>query len=749
MSSDGSTPTHDSKQFGEYIQHKTQTEDRNRYKSRFHQGIENANKSLERGDYSEAGRILRDEILHAFEKLEYTKPAVTYHGKMADEGLDWHWYELDVFMDSPDQYVEAATDPESGGSGRLLDGMGPAAGEQSAHEVIRRSVESMESISAYHSITPRELKSRVDVVGFTGKTGEHIQKWDMDMGDPVKSVTTQAGALKTLFLGGTGMGKSTGVEMEAEDYYQAQFQDNADEFKMIDLVGLRDGENWFYDIPQQQEPLRDIREEMGMPADFTESDDLEQPTVEILHPLTPGLKTEQLPYNTEDEQFTVTPFVVPAASLPQNLLVSFVSERLSDGQEETIRSAYEAVDRNEDDWPLKSLADEIRSREELSDKDRATAINILHSLQDVGFIRTSDHEHCIDWREIFTNTETITVFSQAKCPHKMSQLIGFAYLVDEIVRKREKWADIPQCVVMMRELWKVTPHKQRQSAFPLVAALQESIGQRLAEIFRENRHSGIHLLADTQQPSDLLKPVREMFNRYVVYSTNKDTLKEIFSWTTNSKYDQFWYTMSAKAGEAGIVGQVQPAIDEREIEFISPVQYAPPSHHHRISPGDNVGSRPDLNGWTARCKYIDAEELRRPADVDHVDWGDSLPPELRIEAESPETDSETNVEGQPVKAFVEKCLTSGSTGQYIHKSDMYDAFNEFRHKHGLDRWVFDQGAKTKFGNRLNKYFPDDLEVAYRSDERAYIGVQWTTIGGEVHENAHVDVENTASPIRTE
>ena len=739
-----------SKQFGEYVRDRTQKEDRDRYKARFHNGIERANKALERGDYTEAGWILHNEIVHAFEQLDYTNPAVTYYGEMADEGLTWHWSELRAFMNAPETFINAASEPATGGSRRLLDTVDHAPGNQPAHEVIRRSVKSMESVSAYHSITPKELKSRVDVVGFTGKTGEHLQKWDMDMGDPVTSVTTQAGALKTLFLGGTGMGKSTGVEIEAEDYYQAQFQEGGDEFKLIDLVGLRDGENWFYDIPQQQAPLRDIREEMGMPVDFTESEDLEQPQVEILHPLTPGFSKERLPYDTDAEAFTVKPFVVPASSLPQNLMVSFVSERLSDGQEETIRSAYEAVDRNESDWPLKSLADEIQSREELSDKDRATAVNILHSLQDVGLIRTADHEHCIDWRGIFTDTETITIFSQVKCPNDMAQLISFAYVVDEIVRKRKQMHEIPQTTLLMRELWKVTPHKQRQSPFPVVAALQESIGKRLAEIFRENRHSGIHLLADTQQPSDLLKPVREMFNRYVIYSTNKETLKDIFSWTTNSKYDQFWNTMSAKAGEAGIVGQVQPAIEEREIEFVSPVKFAPPSHHHRISPGDSVGSTPDLNGWRARCKYLDHEELRRPVDVEGVRWDDRVPPELQIDAESPESNTEANVEGQPVKAFLQKCITTASTGQHLHKTDVYDAFNEFRHKHGLDRWTFDQATKTKFGNRFNKHAPDDdLEIAYRDGERAYIGLQWTTLGAEVYENAHVDVESSAEPIRSE
>jgi len=47
--------------------------------------------------------------------------------------------------------------------------------------------------------------------------------------------------------------------------------------------------------------------------------------------------------------------------------------------------------------------------------------------------------------------------------------------------------------------------------------------------------------------------------------------------------------MSPKAGEAGIVGQVEPAIENRDIEFISPVQFVPPSFHHRISPGDDIG----------------------------------------------------------------------------------------------------------------------------------------------------------------
>jgi len=159
-----------------------------------------------------------------------------------------------------------------------------------------------------------------------------------------------------------------------------------------------------------------------------------------------------------------------------------------------------------------------------------------------------------------------------------------------------------------------------------------------------------------------------VFNRYVVFSANRDTIKNIFEWTQNDRWKSFWGTMTPKKGQAGLVGQVKPAIDRRDIEFLSPVEYAPPSHHH-------FDKLADSTGWRARASHIDEEELRCPVDVDGVEWDDAVPEELQI-AVGDEEDSPA-VDMRPVAAFAHECLEEADIGTWVHKTDVRTAFNEF------------------------------------------------------------------------
>jgi len=196
----------------------------------------------------------------------------------------------------------------------------------------------------------------------------------------------------------------------------------------------------------------------------------------------------------------VKPFTVPASGLRKPVLVNCILARVSDQQEATIRQAYDDVDRANDDWSLKDLADEIRSREELSPKHKADALGVLQSLQDEGFIRTREHPMTLDWREIFFDTETITVFSQAFVggSDDIGEMVCLAYLIDQMLELREDMHDVPECALMMREFWEVAPHKHRQSSDERAAAIQEAIGERMTRAFRKCRDYKLHLLCDTR-----------------------------------------------------------------------------------------------------------------------------------------------------------------------------------------------------------------------------------------------------------
>lgn len=656
--------------------------------------------------------------------------------------------------------------------------------------MLRSAFDGCVAIAEALDVVESEKRNRVHAHGLACKTGEHLQDWDMNLGDEVETVTFQAGTIKSLYCGGTGFGKSAGLEAEAEDFYQKTFREGRD-YKVIDLVDLSKGESWVYDVPAQHETLRRLRTEQGLPADFTESfetvvqravgdeeaedipyrdtydcpqcaatfDDLEQlldhgdekhayhdPDVEIYVPLTPGIATEDLPFDTDDRAFTVTPFVVPASDLRKPILIPCILSRVSEQQENTIRQAYDDVDRRMDDWSLVDLADEIRERDELSPKHKADAVGVLRSLQDEGFIRTQSHDMTLDWREIFYDTETITVFSQALVPdaRDIGQMICVAYLVDKMLALRRRMHDVPECALLIREFWKIAPHSKRQSPDARAAAIQEAIGHRMTRAFRENRDFKLHLLTDTQEPGDLLKSVREVFNRYVVYSANRDTIKDIFEWTQNDRWKSFWRTMTAQKGQAGIVGQVKPAVQRRDIEFLSPVEFVPPSHHHFEKLSDGTG-------WLARAEYIDAEELRSPRDVESVEWDDELPESLRIEAG--DADETPSVTMRPVGAFAADCLQPADIDEYVHKSDVRAAFNAFLTDHDQSPWDFGRSSKTvAFSKRLKDAMPDDsFDGKKRMGEMAFVGLTFTSEGRTYYEQVNGDstegLQSTAEPIR--
>jgi hypothetical protein len=551
-----------------------------------------------------------------------------------------------------------------------------------------RAYQSCGAIAAHEEIVSDDLQSRVDAVGITSKVGEHLQEYQMDIGDPVQIISERSGAVKTLFTGGTGQGKSTGAEAEAEDYYRQTFRDGRD-YKIIDLLDMRDGETWFYDVPQADESLRRIREEMGLPVDFTE-ENRPAPEVEILVPLTPGLSTQQLPYDLENGQFRIRPFTVPAAEIRKPLLISMVSAKLSDQQESVVRAAYDDLDRRRRDWTLSELADEIRNRDELKPGDKRPVVRTLDHLQQQGFVRDSTSDYTIDWREIFTSPERITVFSQAFIDSEIAQLLCVGYLVDALVKEREDMYGVPEAVVLIRELWKIAPHRQRRSFDSRAAGLQQSIGTMLVSLFRENRHSGVHLAADTQKVSDLLKSVREMFNRYVVFDAAKDTVKDICDWTANDKWRSFYNTLTPEPGTASVIGMVEPAMREREIEFVGPVQYAAPAHHHRRAKADD-------NGWRARAKLLEEEDLRDPSEMGMA-WPDRLPDRFRIDGVV--TQSEQDIHEAPVASFASDCLVQDTGGE--PKVRVYRAFNAYMTDHGRPEWDFDgKGVRQRFGSRLN------------------------------------------------
>jgi predicted transcriptional regulator len=773
-----STDNNESRSFVEHNQSEQRRDDYYQRNEHVRETIRKCARALQRGQrkhYHYAATKLAEVLCP--ELLDGNSAVEDYDDVFSDTA-GWDFDALAEFQERPTAHRLAVQPPSSGTSAASArDSDVP---ESVARLRIEGALRSCATIAAHEDIIRDELRTRVDATVFGEKVGEHLQDAEQDLGDTVEAISLLSGALKNIHTGGTGQGKSAGVESEGEAYYAQTFDDGGRDFKLLDYVGLRDGENWFYDIPQHDPTMRRSREEQGLAPSFAEDSDRDPdtyPDLEILVPLTPGLTEQPLPYDTDDESFTVRPFTIPASAIRKRLLISIMSTKLTPEQENIIRTAYTNVDNQRDDWTLAELAEQVRQRDELSDAKQTPIITTLQQLQQHGFIRTHEDDYTLDWDRIFGSTETITVFSQAFIDDEIAQFISVGHLAETIVHEREQRYGIAETLLLMREMWKVAPHNRRQSFDARAAALQEAIGHMLTELFRENRHSGVHLSCDTQYLSDLLKPIRELFNRYVVYNTNRDTVKDIFEWTANDKWPSFYSTLTPKPGEASIVGMVQPAIDERGIEFIGPVDFAGPSHHHFTEERDH-------NGWQARVDYLTPteeceecesadleraddlvtltcaecghemtdlsmgrnEELKRPAEMG-MDWPDAVPTRLTIEA-GRDDDGSPDVDREPVAAFAEKCLRYRDGG-VVKRRSVRTAFNEFMHDHDRSGRDFDdQGVVIKFGKRLGKAIDewDNVTQTKRDGENAYNNLVLTEMGEQYVDAAMEGAEDAAAPI---
>jgi|GEM_PF-281220 len=710
--------------------------------------------------YIQVAIALHDRILPTLSA--YTGRSVfEFDGALVGDEAEWHYDALRLFDTEGERWRDELS--------RIVAAFeSPDGTPFEAKRQIEQALKSASAVAANEGVVLDKYAARVDAVGFATKLGENYQDQEMDIGDPVKLVSERSGALKTLYTGGTGNGKSVALEREAEDYYARNFEDGRD-FKIIDPAGLRDGENWFYDVPLQDGELRHARSDLDLPEDFVAAD--RDHKIEILVPLTTDLAQQRLPYDVDGENFVVRPFTIPAADIRKSLLVSILTAKLTPEQESVIRDAYSEVDDRRSDWALADLADEIRTRDELGADKRKPPIRTLRQLQNRGFIRTRDCEYALDWSDIFDSTERYTTFSQSLLESSLAQLIVFGYLAHSIVKKRETLYEIPECVVVMRELWKVAPHNRRQEFDERAAQLQEAIGHMLSRLFRDNRHSGVHVLADTQQPTDLLKPVREMFNRYVVFQTNQDITKDIFEWTANDNWRSFYNTLTAKPGEASVVGMVEPAIENRRIQFVGPVKYAPASHHHKLDQGR------DSNGWRARSKYFSPttacpecdsaaldrsedgytitcedcgaesidisggrdEVLRRPTEMG-VDWPFEVPTKLLINQET--STSKPDPAMHPVAAFADRCLEYDTTESVV-RDHVKAAFNAWVIDHDdINRdepWDFDdKGVQTRFGDRLKDAFEGEIGDTTKHAMYAYKHLTLTDLGIRYAEENGVD-----------
>jgi hypothetical protein len=564
--------------------------------------------SNSRVDYVRVARTLQ-EVLPRLQ-THASKPFDEYEATEADAD-DWYWDEFAQFSRSTGAVSNAlasSDDPETVGQAR---------------QVLEGALSTTARIAEREGIIKGQYTKTAAAKGLSGRTiGRVYKDPQMPFEDEVE-VTVEAGTIKSFFCGGTNTGKSTAAEGQFQDYYWRNFIDGKKPTKCIDPFDFSVAENIFYDVEQSDDDLRDALDEMDLPKDFSDTD--LDPSLEVFVPLTRNLSDLELPYDTEsddDDAFVPRPFVIPASEISQDLFVSVLTARVSNSEADTLSEVYEAVDRERSDWRLEHLAQEVAQRDELSDKHQRKAIRVIQSLQDYGFIRQSPSEYELDWDRIFRDTETVTAFNQLLCGNKRQQLFVLAWILEQMWDARTQIARYPQMAMMLRELWAYAPQNRREEDDAICAALQERIVSLLTRYLRQNRDVRTHVIADTQNLRDINIGVRTEFNRYCLFQGKRWMAEKIFEWTGNDKVDSFVKRITPDVGECGITGVIGPAFEHSRIEYVAPVALAPPLHHHH--------DKDDGNGFLVRPELVDDEELRRPADVEGVEWPADLPSELQI-----------------------------------------------------------------------------------------------------------------------
>jgi hypothetical protein len=516
--------------------------------------------------------------------------------------------------------------------------------EERARHVVRHAFLSCVALAEQEGVVSDGLTEKGVAVGFAAKLGIHRQRRDHSFGDVVQAVTDEFGALKSFYTGGTGSGKSAGASSQVWDYWLANL-DSRYEFKILDPVGMSVGENVnCYDVPLHQDIMRERRAKHGVPPDITH-EWCPAPDTELYVPLTPDLDAEAMPYDTEAEEFMPTPFTIPASDLNPSLVASMIDAYVSETKEQTIRDAFRAVNRRLSDWSLADLGEEITDRGELSEKHKKDALRALDRLQDLGFVRTRACEHphpdcegecrlTLDLDEVMADTTTITRFTQSKMRGEFGQFIVVAFLLDRIWELRRRNYGYDTMVMWLRELWEIAPHGMaRRDYDDPEEAILKHIVVRLKKFLRKPRDVRTHLIADTQEPNDIEKGVRRRFNRYFVFASNDETLKDIFSWASKSGRKTFQRTLSDEAGQGGIIGGCEPVVGSSSSWGMSPVDVTPPPWHHHDK--DNDG-----NGWHKRVELLNREEFRTH------DWPTAVPERLAIDVDA--VDEAADEEGDRV-----------------------------------------------------------------------------------------------------
>lgn len=683
----------DEKSLGDRVRDKAEKRDRRERSKDVKSAIEEANFQLYRdepGSHVIVANLCRDILIPEILPNGFDDIAHYQQTEVADEP-GWDWTSIEQFHRNPNAWIDRlAHQPDW------------------ARDVIEGAFQSVEEVAEFDGIVKGTMRNYADAMGYTRPLGKHMQSYEMDLGEQVEIVEDDKGALKSLFGGSTGEGKSSTMNAEAEDAHRSGR-------KNIDLVDFKEGENVVQDMPQQQADLRRIREDAGLEPDFEAAGE-PAPNLDVWIPLHPGLDEERLTYDTDEGEFEASVFTIPLADIPKDVMIKLLSANASEQQETAVRHAYQDVTLENNDFSLKDISEEIKQKDDLEDKFQSRIIRLLDSLHRMGFIRTRDCPYAIDLEELMRDTESFTSFTQMYMDTKAQKLMVVLCLLGLIRDIRDDAHDLPRMHLSLRELHKVAPHNKRESFDRNAAAIQSTIGILLGEVVRENRHNGIEVACDTQTIGDIKMNVRTEFNRAVVFSPGAvfdiaDEMKDV----RNNVAGACAAAMRTKAGFGAIIGNAATINDQKGIHFLAPIKFHPPSWHHFDADG------PHGTGWNTRVHYFDHLEFRRPTNVDGVSW--PCDPEDGIDRHNLDPEG-YEAEKNPMGAFVEQhIIETGDEADYVPTAVVRELYNEFAEDVGGEQYEDAQDFGYEFGDYADLVRKNDRRTYPKDGEQCYFGVK--------------------------
>ncbi len=586
--------------------------------------VDEGSRAVSDGEWLTVALIVRDVLLPELDVKTADLPR--YKRSLSETDREWAPGSLRQFSRRSDQIIESLRESNA---------------SRSQAQLLSSAFNTAVSAAAVDGLVDADLVAEVPAWEYEHQVGvRHYSPTSSAQKEPQLIDPDPDAELKaTLVTGGQGSGKSTFVETLVEDRMDRGHV-------VVDLLDFVKSENAMYDIEQRQDVLNDIREEMGLDVGFEDHD---PPSVEVYAPLTDGLASSQVPFDTESEDYVVKPFTIPASELTYRQLVMLLPHSTRT-QENYLKSAHQKLSQTGEDWTLRDVARVVRNETNAGETVADRIERALQTAQETGYIRDQDDDHTLDWNEVASDPSTIASFTIHMVRESADQKVIASYLLDSLYEYRKgliqqrKLHESKTLTVVMRELHKIVPRSKSEQ--DSVATIESYMIDTMADLLALTRHVDMEIIADTQKFKQQLSPdVSGMFHRVFAFSGQKPDVREVFK------------TRVDDTGPAETVSQFDPGecAMVSGAGYVMPISTAPPRSHHLDTGGDG-------DGLSARVAFLEDEEF---ADAP---WSSMVPPHLAFSSQP----------NNPAEIFCERWLsTVNDREQAEFKHEITEAYNSW------------------------------------------------------------------------